>query len=107
MFFYYMGHTPAFYPTKSQFFRSFVPQKAGCLVVESDLSVLNKSDLPQHTYHTKFNQPKPLLSLAGATFAFQNSGCLGSSKRPTKQVSSRRSIERTVAMPLKRKDLFP
>lgn len=79
MFFYYMGHTSAFYPTKSQFFRSFVPQKAGCLVVESDLSVLNKSDLPQHTYHTKFNQRKPLLSLAGDTSAFQNSGCLGSS----------------------------
>lgn len=69
MSFYYLGHTSAFYPTKSQFFRSFVPQKAGCLIVESDLHVPDKSGFPQHTYHAKFNQPKPLLSLAGATFS--------------------------------------
>lgn len=67
--FYFTGHTSAFYPTKSQFFRSFVSQKAGCLVVESYFNVPNKSGFPQHTNHTKLNQFNPLFSLVGTAFS--------------------------------------
>lgn len=68
-FFYCTGHTSAFYPTKSQFFRSFIPQKAGCLLVESDLSVLTSSVFYKTPIIKKnCNQAKSLFSPVGADF---------------------------------------
>ena len=68
MSFYCTGHTSAFYPTKSQFFRSFVPQRAGCLIVESDLNVPNEFDFLQHLAHKVQTIQAPVRSFCWATF---------------------------------------
>lgn len=79
---YCTGHTSAFYPTKSQFFRSFVPQKAGCLVVESDFNV-PEFDFLQHLAHKVQTIQAPVHSFWwGYLLAFQDSGSQFSQVHP-------------------------
>lgn len=82
--FYCTGHTSAFYPTKSQFFRSFVPQKAGCLVVESDFNMPNEFDFLQHLAHEVQTIQAPVRSFCwGHLLAFQDPGSQFSQVHPT------------------------